>query len=290
MNARYFIFTAATLAILPLMAGCGLFTKTNVQREAVMPNDRETVAKSSALKTYSPEELNKGVIKGDWTIDSVYSKPTVGEETPFLKFVPSENRIYGNNGCNVINAKYEYNPSDSTISFSELACTMMLCNKDGLTDYEINTALGSAKFYSWSVNDSEYYLTFYDEIHHPIMKLLHQNFDFLNGTWGVSYLNGEKINVEGMKFVIDIDEGRLHGNSGCNIINGSVEIDMETPNSISFSGIMMTKMACPDLNYETALVVALEEVTGARPISASEVSLFDSQQQEIIRLCRAADK
>jgi hypothetical protein len=49
-------------------------------------------------------------------------------------------------------------------------------------------------------------------------------------------------------------------------------------------------MACPDLNYETALVVALEEVTGARPISASEVSLFDSQQQEIIRLCRAADK
>ena len=59
---------------------------------------------------------------------------------PFLKFVASDKRVYGNNGCNVINAAYSYNPADSTISFGDLASTMMMCHKEGLTDYEINTA------------------------------------------------------------------------------------------------------------------------------------------------------
>lgn len=282
--------SAAAIAMLPLLAGCGIFGSKKIQPEAVMPTDRENVAAPADLKSYNPEEIKKGVVKGDWAIDTVYGKPTVGETAPFLKFVPSEKRVYGNNGCNVINARYTYSPKDSTISFSELACTLMLCGKEGLTDYEINTALGATKYYSWSVKDSDYFLTFYDEHRQPLMTLMHQNFDFLNGTWGVSRIDNENINVPDMKFVIDIDEGKIHGNTGCNILNGSVEIDMDAANSISFSGIAITRMACPDMNYETKLVVALEEVTAARPVSANEAVLLDSQHKEVIRLRRAADK
>ena len=61
---------------------------------------------------------------------------------------------------------------------------------------------------------------------------------------------------------------------------------MEQPNSISFSEIITTRMACPDLNYETALVVALEEITAAKPVSSNEVIFFDSMNKEVLRMKR----
>ena len=92
------------------------------------------------------------------------------------------------------------------------------------------------------------------------MELMHQNFQFLNGTWLVKEIDGQPVNVPDMKLVIDVDEGRLHGNTGCNIINGTLETDMDAANSISFQKIGMTRMMCPDAQYETQLVVALRRL------------------------------
>lgn len=278
--------TIAAVALTLLTTGCSLFGPKKVRHEAVLPHDRENIDTKAAQKLYTSEEIRKGVVKGDWAIETVYGKDAVGEKAPFLKFVPSEQRVYGNNGCNVINARYKYNPQDSTIAFSELASTMMMCAKEGLTDYEINTALGAVKYYSWTVKDSDYYLSFYDEHRREVMRVMHQNFDFLNGTWLVTKINDRAVNVPDMKLVIDVDEGKLHGNTGCNILNGDVEIDMDQANCISFSGIATTRMACPDLDYETALIVALEEVSAAKPVSLNEVILYDSQHKEVLRLRR----
>lgn len=275
-------------AVAMMGAGCSaLGGKKAVKPQATLPHDRENIARKAEQKMYTSEEIKKGVVKGDWAIETVYGKDAVGEKAPFLKFVPEEKRVYGNNGCNVLNATYTYNAADSTISFSELASTMMLCHKEGLTDYEINTALGATKYYSWSINDSDYYLYFYDEGHNEVMRLMHQNFDFLTGTWHVTSIDGQAVDVPDMDFVIDIDEGKLHGNTGCNILNGRVEIDMDAANSISFSAIATTRMACPDqINHETALIVALEEVSAAKPVSRSEVIFFDSQNKEVLRMKR----
>lgn len=280
--------SAAAMAV--VLAGCGIFGKPKTEITPQLPDDRESIAKSKEQKVYTPEELKRGVVKGDWAIESVYGKKAVGEDSPFIKFVPSEKKMYGNNGCNVINAGYVYNATDSTISFDHVASTMRMCGKEGLTDYEINTALGATRFYTWRVQDSDYYLTFYDESRREIMVLMHQNFEFLNGTWRVSAINGQPVNVEDMKLVLDVDEGKLHGNTGCNIINGDLETDMDHPNSISFSGIAMTRMACPDPTHETALVVALEEVSAARPVSGNEVVLYDDRQKNVLTLVRTADK
>lgn len=282
--------TALPAALLLICTGCGMFGPKKVQQEAVLPQDRENIAAKPDAKLYTPEEIKRGVVKGDWAIETVYGKDAVGEKAPFLKFVPADKRVYGNNGCNVINAVYNYNPNDSTISFGELASTMMMCQKEGLTDYEINTALGAVKYYSWTVEDSNYYLFFYDETHREVMKLMHQNFQFLNGTWRVTRIGDKDVNVPDMKMVFDVDEGKVHGNTGCNIFNGNLEIDMEKANSISISALGVTKMACPDQNYETLFLVALEEVSAAKPVSSTEVILYDSQQKEVMRLKRALDK
>lgn len=290
MKTRKLWIILPAMALAVAMSGCGMFSKNNTKINPVMPHDRENIAGKKTQQVYTPEEIRRGVVKGDWAIETVYGKKAVGEQAPFVKFVPSERRMYGNNGCNVVNAGYNYNPKDSTISFDHIASTMMMCGKEGLTDYEINTALGATKYYSWKVDGHDYFLTFYDETGREVMQLMHQNFDFLNGTWGVKKINDKAVNDPEMKMVIDIDEGKLHGNTGCNIMNGELAIDMDQPNSISFSNIITTRMACPEGSDETALLVALEEVSAARPVSVNEVVLYDAQHKAVLTLVRTTDK
>lgn len=284
------------LAALPF-GGCNLLKKTTeqinpgeeVKKEAVLPTDRETIVKPVSA-VYTSAELAKGIVKGDWSIETVKGKKTVGETAPFLKFVPDERRVYGNNGCNVINASYNYNPADSTLSFSNLISTMMACGLEGITDMEINSALGESQYYSWRLNGDDYYLTLFNGNHEAVMELMHQNFQFLNGTWLVIEINGESVYVPDMKLVIDVEEGKIHGNTGCNIINGTLETDMDAANSISFQSIGMTRMACPEDNYETQLVMALEEAMKAKPLKEGRVALLDSQDKVVLLLERTSDK
>lgn len=275
------------LAMAALMTSCSLFNKSEKAiKPAQLPGDRESITTNTDKNNYTPEEIKQGIVKGDWAIETVYGKKVVGEEAPYLKFVPSEGRMYGNNGCNVINAGYKCDVKESTIVFDHFACTMRLCAKEGLTDYEINTAIGATKYYSVNVEGNDYYLTFYDEERQEVMTLMHQNFDFLNGTWRVTRIADEDVNLPQMKIVIDVDENKLHGNAGCNTFNGMLETDMEHPNSISFSGIAITRMMCPDIQYETKFVVALEEVSAARPETDNKVVLYDDQHEPVLTLER----
>lgn len=281
-----------------MMVSCSLFQKTQkveneanveVKRESVLPTDRTDIVQPVSA-VYTSTEISKGVVKGDWAIETVNGKSAVGEKAPYLKFVPAEGRVYGNNGCNVINAEYKYNPEDSTISFSYLSSTMRMCHKEGLTDIEINQALDATRYYSWELNGDDYYITFYNENREPVMGLMHQNFQFLNGTWHVKEISGEVVNVPKMKLVIDVEEGKLHGNTGCNVINGSLETNMDSANSISFQAIAKTLMLCPDENYETQLLVALEEAMKAKPLKGDKVELLDSQGKVVLVLQRTSDK
>lgn len=288
---------SAMAAIILALPSCSAFSKSgkssadngNVRQEAVLPTDREKIVQPVSA-VYTSAELAKGMLKGDWAIETVNGKQTVGETAPFIKFVPSEKRVYGNNGCNVINAGYEYNPADSTLTFGDIATTMMACGLPGITDIEINMALNATHFYSWKMNGDDYYLTFLDADHQPVMQLMHQNFQFLNGTWLVKEINSQKIDVPDMKMVIDVDEGKIHGNTGCNIYNGSLETDMDAANSISFQQIGLTRMACPEPNYETQLVVALEEASKAKPLKEGRVELLNNQGEVVLLLERTSDK
>lgn len=290
------ILKAAIFAVaIAGMASCNSYKKlesqsaNNVKKGAVLPTDRTDIVQPVS-SVYTSEEISKGIIKGDWAIETVNGKEAIGEKAPFLKFSPEEGRVYGNNGCNVINAQYKYSPSDSTINFSYLTSTMMMCHKEGITDREINLALDAARFYKVALNGEDFSLTLYNEQHEVVMELMHQSFQFLNGTWAVKEISGEKVNVPNMKLVIDVDEGKIHGNTGCNTMNGSMEINMNEPNSISFQAITKTLRMCPDINYETQLLVALEEAMRAKPLKGDKVELLDSQFKPVLVLERTSDK
>lgn len=227
-------------------------------------------------------------VSGDWAIETVLGKKAVGETAPYIKFVPSEKRIYGNNGCNVINGEYTIGVDDRSLSFSNLATTMMLCAQTNITDVEIGEALSLSKKYSVVSAEPDKTLTLYDAGGNAIMTLMHRDFHFLDGTWVVVAIDGEKVNIPDMKIALDVDEKRMHGNTGCNIINGELETDMETANSISISKIAMTKMACPNSGWETRMTMALEEAVTARRISADEMELIGSNGRQVMLLQRTS--
>lgn len=288
-----YIVPLMALGLIPLGA-CNTVKKTgdtgkNVKKEAVLPTDREKIVQPVS-SVYTSEDLANGIVKGDWAIEKVNGKTAVGETAPFLKFEPSEKRVYGNNGCNVINASYQYNPADSTLSFSNLVSTMMACGMTGITDIEINAALDAARYYTWSLNGDDYLITLLDADHQPVIEMMHQNFQFLNGTWLVKEIDGEAVNVPDMKLVIDVDEGKIHGNTGCNILNGSLETDMDAANSISFQQLGVTRKACPDMNYETQLLVALEDASKAKPLQEGRVELLNNLGKVVLVMERTSDK
>ena len=293
------IFPAAMLASTLILSGCsvlgnsgktGSTSTSRSKKKTVDPLDREQLLIDKSAKTYSPEELSRGVVKGDWAIETVNGRPAKGETPPYLKFVPDESRVYGSNGCNVINAAYEYSPADSTLSFSAMASTMKECYEYDDVAMDINQALGNTKYYRWRLEGSQYFLYFFDRYHNELLSLMHQNFDFLNGTWQVMAIDEEAIDNPDMKLVIDVNEGYVHGNTGCNILNGKLEIDMYSPNSISFSGFALTRMACPEGSMETPFIVALEAASYARPISPEKVLMLDDQHRVVLELARTSDK
>ena len=223
-------------------------------------------------------------LAGDWAVETVLGKKAVGEIPPFIKFVPGENRIYGNNGCNTINGGFDVNYSKKSLSFSNLATTMMLCATSGITDVEIGQAVGQTVGFRIKSDDYDSILSLLNAEGAVVMELLHRDFHFLDGTWAVTSIDGEKVNVEGMKIALDVEERRIHGNTGCNIINGELETDMDTANSISFSKIAMTRMACPDSGWETRMMMALEEAVTARKIGDDGIELIGSNGKQVMVL------
>ena len=115
---------------------------------------------------------------------------------------------------------------------------------------------------------------------------MHQTFDFLNGAWQVSAIEEDPINDPEMRIVIDVEEMKIHGNTGCNLFNGKIDIDMETANTIAFHDIVTTRMACENPENQTRLIVALEDAAHAKPVDENTVVLLNLLNQPVLTLKR----
>lgn len=282
------LLTVAATGMLLTLSGCDMFQK-NVKTEAQLPSDRETVAMTGENKTYRSQALERGDISGYWAISEVGGKKAVGEEPPFLKFDNKTGKVYGNNGCNTLNSDYTVNAKDSVLRFSNGVTTMRACGTPGLSEVDINMAMDATSYYTWSRQGELYTVTLLDSKHKPLMTLVHQNYDFLNGTWKVSAIHNKRVNNPDTKLVIDVEEQKIHGNTGCNILNGNIITDMLESGSITFTGLATTRMMCPDIDLETELLVTLEEIVKAKPADSNTVNFLNSHGTVILTLTRTTD-
>jgi heat shock protein HslJ len=81
----------------------------------------------------------------------------------------------------------------------------------------------------------------------------------LNGSWVMQRMTGVSLNKDELAkglpvFSFDLTEKRFSGHAGCNQLSSGIEV---TDNEITFNLFIGTKMACPDMSVEDAVIKTL---------------------------------
>ncbi len=228
---------------------------------------------------------------GTWHLRSVsgytLSADTDGDdgERPYLIFEEETGRFYGNDGCNTINGDYIANGGDS-LRFEGLLSTMRLC-QDAKYAQAFVTALNETRQCHILKDEAESILELCNAKGKVLMTFAKPAMEFLSGSWQVIKINGHNVDSPDLKLVIDLPERRIHGNTGCNLLNGFIFIAPDKAGVIQFQQIAVTQALCPDAAWETPLLVALESVeTVSAPSNPSDptVTMLDTHGNPVLTL------
>ena len=104
----------------------------------------------------------------------------------------------------------------------------------------------------------------------------------LHDIWALEFIDSEEFvkdeqNINHPVIEIYLEEERVHGNAGCNTINGKVEIN---GSSIAFSKIITTEMACPG-DLEQRFLAALESIDNYK-IEKLRLFLYEGEAERLV--------
>lgn len=252
------------------------------------------------LTPIQTEVMIERIIYGTWYVEKVGNmtvstdldmeqRPTVTFDSTAVN--PFILKIYAYTGCNHLNGDVALTLNNKLSRTSEFAATMRLC-PDAVYEQPMIEAFNNLASYKLErTGQNDYRMLFYDYNKSNTMVLVKTDNDYLNGAWDVVSIG--QINLkegdmpETMQLVIDIPQRHLHGNTGCNVLNGNIEINPEVSGSISFSNCFTTRMACPNAGLEQQLTAALSRVVAAKESKNGDLLLLDSAGNTAIKLRRA---
>lgn len=172
-----------------------------------------------------------------WQLVSLGGEPVQGEQALTL-ILDDMMHAGGYGGCNTFLGAYTF--TAPYISFDALASTRRACADQALNAQELAylAALESATAYELSTDGLS--ITYGENdaqlVYSPLQSLVETQ-------WELETLDGTApIGEKRLTLYFDTD-GRVMGDSGCNIISGDYHI---TGQGITFDPLMMTEMACMD--------------------------------------------
>ncbi len=228
-------------------------------------------------------------INGEWIVTAIGNEAVTAEEDiPYINFVPAEKRFYASNGCNVLNGEFQLT-SAGMLTFSKVASTMMYC-ADAPYEAKINKVIAdgrpvSVKFQTIG-NATFMYLLANGQVE---LTLRRANMEYLNGKWEITDIRGKSVDDPEANIFFDVTGGKIHGNTGCNYFNGDINFNPEVDNSINFSGMQVTRMACPKADQERNILVGLEETARVVRSKGDVIKLVDAQSHHIMTLHKVAN-
>lgn len=229
-------------------------------------------------------------IEGEWTIVKVNDQVIpADDQMPYITFEEVDStggRFYCSNGCNILNGSYQLSP-EGILTTANVAATMKYC-PDVNYDSTISALLGGELTPTVAISTLGHDTILTLKANDLTVVGRRHNMDFLNGQWQVVQLNGKPINDEEANIFIDINELKIHGNTGCNFFNGTIYIDPQQSNSIDFGNMGLTRMACPKYEQEQAMMLALEQTTTAIKGSHGRVLFLDAQGTPLLELRKQA--
>jgi heat shock protein HslJ len=281
---KFAVYILALGVATTALSACSLFKKETKAAEQVV----DVMPLYPIVSAEKVEQKSNVGIAGKWYVRTVGSMTLSGiedDQWPYLDFVESEKRFYGTNGCNILNGEYRIVSPDS-LSLINVASTMRLCPSDSLS-YPMNLAINAVAAYS--VTKSKKGITLLalkDNQNKVVMTLSKSDIDFLNGAWQVVAVNGKEVDVKEARLIFDTIEGHISGNAGCNSLRGVLSRNPKVENSIQISDLITTRMACPNLATESALLIALEETLDAKVDGDEHVILTDAAGRVLVKLKR----
>lgn len=245
---------------------------------------------SSCASTKNAATLSS--ISGEWNIIEINGTavvPAPGQEFPYIGFDTKTGKVFGNSGCNRLMGSFDVNAKPGTIDLGALGSTRMMC-PDMTTENNVLSALGKVKKYKKLGTEN---IALCGSSNRPIVVLQKKEsvakLSDLSGKWMITEAAGEAI-PEGMEkqpFIeFDMTEKRIHGNAGCNIINGAFQTDETNPSAISFPQIISTMMACPDMAVEGRVTKALNEVQSFGKLAGGGIGLYNADNTLIMVLVK----
>lgn len=109
----------------------------------------------------------------------------------------------------------------------------------------------------------------------------------INGEWNIIEINGTAVvpapNKEFPFIGFDTATGRVSGNSGCNRMMGSFDVNAK-PGAIDLGALASTRMACPDMALEKNVLSALAQVKKYKKLGKDNIALCGSSNRPIVVL------
>lgn len=249
------------------------------------PDTTITVTKTEPEKT----ELSKlqQVVGGSWTIIKIGDKVIDrDEDMPYIVFEPGENRFYANNGCNTLNGGYTI--YGDNVTFHNVLTTLRYC-EDVDFDHEINVIISDETETELAVSEdgNQTILDFVTSTGKVLMRCRRGNLEFLNGQWDIVKVGALSDLAAPATVFFDLTDMKLHGNTGCNFINGEIYLDHRKPNAVDFSNIITTLRACQWPEQQTAILVALEETEAVISDGTDKADLIGANGEILLQLKKA---
>ena len=221
---------------------------------------------------------------GEWDIVSMRKKKVYTMERAYLYLdFAGGNKVYGNNGCNTINGTFQL--SGNNLKFNDFISSGESC-RNVTSEKTIMHTLADVRRYTLETQYATQYLNLMNSKGTVIMVLKRHNLDAMNGAWLIKEINSENVVDLNMRVVVDAVMQTIHGNTGCNIINGIITLDPAKDMAIQFEDLHSTEHDCEDIQYETALLLALERTESCKRINQNEMALLDNKGAIVIVLQR----
>lgn len=287
MNSKSILAIALTATM--ALTGCNL-----LRNGASTAADSATPAQSTAATTTLSPDKTTALLTGQWAIIDINGQAvtaTEDDEAPYITFDNSDTaagmvNFFANNGCNFINGAFTIK-GNKLVKAGDFLSTMKYC-PDAKYEVPVSMALDAMTGFSIEKLNNEYFLYFKNDEGTTLMTLRKHNLNFLNGAWKVTRIQGVDVNEDNApQVVMDIPELKIHGNAGCNVLNGTITINLDRENGIGFTNLYTTRMTCPQIEIEQTFLLALEQVESCVPGDNDRTAIFkDAQGQTIITMQR----
>ena len=273
------IFLITVLALVPSTALGDKKNKKYQKREVQLEQPQVVEATPQPVVITNPASQ----LYGEWDMETMRKKPIATRERAYLYLDFQHHKVYGNNGCNSLNGRFQLHGNN--ISFSDMILTDQTCH-NVTSDKSIMKTLAEVRGYNVTSLYGMEYLNLLNNKGAVLMTLSRQNLDLLGGVWLVKEVDNETVIERNMRLVIDPVMQTLHGQTGCNVINGIITIDTYKDFAIQFEDLTSTENHCDDMSAETAMLLALERAEYCKRINDNEVALLDGQGHIVMRLLR----